>query len=188
MTAQSKTKFTILVFACSTHFPHLFSSFDSLKGTCAPLCCEDYVEETCYSVFGIAESCALIADGGCPCPDGQLKCGSFPGYAGMIYLQFSFNFFGIFFFVNVEVVFHSYSFSGYCAPLCCNDYIEETCYSVTGQAESCALIADGGCPCPEGQIKCGSTIGYAGMFSRSERCVMTFPIIELSSTIFFLHV
>mmetsp|Transcript_1290 Transcript_1290/g.2868 ORF Transcript_1290/g.2868 Transcript_1290/m.2868 type:complete len:842 (-) Transcript_1290:261-2786(-) len=113
-------------------FPPRFSSLFLFVGYCSPFCCEDYIEETCYSVFGIAESCALIEDGGCPCPDGQLKCGSFPGYAG------------------------------HCAPVCCNDSVEETCYSVMGQAESCASIADGGCPCPAGQIKCGSTIGYAG--------------------------
>ncbi len=52
---------------------------------------------------------------------------------------------------------------GYCTPLCCEDYVEETCYSQsTGQAESCAKIVDGGCPCPEGQIKCGAFGGYPG--------------------------
>lgn len=53
--------------------------------------------------------------------------------------------------------------TGYCASMCCEDYIEETCYSIfTGQVESCALIANGGCPCPIGQVKCGASLGYAG--------------------------
>ncbi|KAL7465812.1 hypothetical protein ACHAXS_006131 [Conticribra weissflogii] len=103
-------------------------------GYCTPLCCEDYVEETCYSQStGQAESCAKIVDGGCPCPEGQIKCGAFGGYPG------------------------------YCTDICCDPLTEETCYSQnTGQPESCSSFADGGCPCPHGQFKCGVMEGYPG--------------------------
>jgi len=47
--------------------------------------------------------------------------------------------------------------------VCCDDLIEETCFSeYTGLAESCALITDGGCPCPYGMKKCGATEAHAG--------------------------
>ncbi|KAL7462524.1 hypothetical protein ACHAXS_002905, partial [Conticribra weissflogii] len=109
-------------------------AFDGYAGYCSPVCCDDDIEETCHSTYtGRAESCALISEGGCTCPDGELKCDSLGSNAG------------------------------YCAKICCNQFTEETCHSpITGEAESCAIIADGGCPCPDGEVKCGATEGYAG--------------------------
>ena len=58
-------------------------------------------------------------------------------------------------------------YAGYCiAPdLCCAED-EELCYSDDwiGTPESCALISEGGCPCPEGETKCGSEpdLNYSG--------------------------
>mmetsp|Transcript_19342 Transcript_19342/g.37702 ORF Transcript_19342/g.37702 Transcript_19342/m.37702 type:complete len:81 (-) Transcript_19342:1100-1342(-) len=53
---------------------------------------------------------------------------------------------------------------GYCTKVCCDESIEETCFSIfTGEADSCALIIDGGCPCADGEIKCGVTDAYSGM-------------------------
>mmetsp|Transcript_20760 Transcript_20760/g.39422 ORF Transcript_20760/g.39422 Transcript_20760/m.39422 type:complete len:882 (+) Transcript_20760:148-2793(+) len=103
-------------------------------GICAPICCDWSTEETCYSeVTWEPESCALISEGGCPCPEGQIKCGAFPGYAG------------------------------YCTEVCCDDSIEETCYSnATWEAESCALISEGGCPCEDGEVKCEASLGFTG--------------------------
>jgi len=104
-------------------------------GYCTKVCCDESIEETCFSIFtGEADSCALIIDGGCPCADGEIKCGVTDAY------------------------------SGYCTSVCCDDLIEETCFSeYTGLAESCALITDGGCPCPYGMKKCGATEAHAGM-------------------------
>ncbi|KAL7466632.1 hypothetical protein ACHAXS_006928, partial [Conticribra weissflogii] len=110
-------------------------AFDGYAGSyCSPVCCDDNIEETCHSTYsGRAESCALISEGGCTCPNGEIKCDIFGGQAG------------------------------YCAKVCCDKFTEETCYSmITGEAESCASILDGGCPCPKGQIKCGATEGYVG--------------------------
>ncbi len=107
-----------------------------ISAYCATQYCDDLVEETCFLNGTAFESCALIEDGGCPCPEGQVKCGRY-------------------FYLPVYV--------GFCASICCDDLIEETCYSeLTGEPESCALISEGGCPCPEGQIKCGAFLGYAG--------------------------
>lgn len=53
---------------------------------------------------------------------------------------------------------------GYCTDVCCDPWTEETCYSqYTGQPETCSSLADGGCPCPEGQVKCGAVDGYPGI-------------------------
>ena len=41
----------------------------------------------------------------------------------------------------------------YCAAVCCDD-TEETCLGADYLPESCASIADGGCPCEEGEEKC----------------------------------
>jgi len=119
--------------------------YDGYAGYCTTLCCDETTEETCYSQdTWEPESCALISDGGCPCPDGETKCGTFPGYAG------------------------------YCTPVCCDDATEETCYTDSWEPESCALISDGGCPCSEGETKCGAFPGYAGVRSGSGHTQCTF--------------
>jgi hypothetical protein len=46
---------------------------------CNFICCNTTTQETCYAwddSGNIIPSCALIADGGCPCPDGYEKCGA----------------------------------------------------------------------------------------------------------------
>ena len=46
-------------------------------------------------------------------------------------------------------------YAGWCTDVCCNQKTEETCYDYDGGSNYCALIADGGCPCPEGTERCG---------------------------------
>lgn len=50
------------------------------------------------------------------------------------------------------------------ALVCCDIHTEEICYDpVTNNPLSCARYDEGGCPCPEGQVKCGKsehTNGY----------------------------
>ena len=96
-------------------------------GYCTVLCCDDTMEETCYDETYSPVSCAKIADGGCPCPEGQEKCGA-----------------------DVE-----FGWAGYCTELCCGAD-EEACYDENYSPVSCSKIADGGCPCPEGEEKCGA--------------------------------
>ena len=42
----------------------------------------DQTAETCYDENYNAESCAPYADGGCPCPSGEERCGAYEGYLG----------------------------------------------------------------------------------------------------------
>lgn len=92
--------------------------------------------------------CANVDEGGCPCPAGEAKCGVFEVDGGH---------------------------TGYCTPLCCdndNDRDEgrlqeqqrqrQTCYDENYDPSYCAYVDEGGCPCPEGQIKCGGTEDWAG--------------------------
>jgi hypothetical protein len=47
-------------------------------------------------------------------------------------------------------------YAGYCTDVCCDQKTQETCYDYDGgNSNYCAEIADGGCPCPEGTVKCG---------------------------------
>jgi len=109
------------------------------SGICtSELCCDYHTEEECYDGDGwLPTSCAEIADGGCPCPEGEEKCGA-----------------------DVES-----GYSGYCtSEVCCDYEEEETCYDEYYIATSCAKISEGGCPCPEGEEKCGADAesGYSG--------------------------
>lgn len=136
----------------------------TIPGFCSPVCCDDEIEETCHSTYsGRAESCALISEGGCTCPDGEVKCNSFGDDIGEkrnINLHDSFTLILEDFLILALLIF----FSAYCARICCDQLTEENCFSpITGEVESCALIADGGCPCPKGEVKCGATEGYSGM-------------------------
>jgi len=89
-------------------------------------------EEYCYDENWQLTGCATISDGGCPCSSGQEKCGAYPAD----------------------------NIAGWCqegpCPFTCNWKIEETCYDDYWSPVSCANISDGGCPCPEGQSKCGA--------------------------------
>lgn len=127
-------------------------------GPC-PLTCNWETEESCYDENWVVQSCAKVSDGGCACPAGQSRCGQF---------------------VEDNIV-------GWCQDpqwgecgLQCNWKKEETCYDDSWQAVSCALISDGGCPCPEGQEKCGAytaetnpwaeDCSYAGYCTEPEYC------------------
>ena len=100
-------------------------------GYCSAACCDDATEETCYDENYIPSSCAKITDGGCPCPDGEEKCGA-----------------------DVD-----FGWPGYCTALCC-DSDEETCYDENYSPTSCAKIDEGGCPCPDGEEKCGADVDF----------------------------
>jgi hypothetical protein len=91
--------------------------------------CDWGTEETCYDNDFNPSSCSLISEGGCPCSEGEIKCGG------------------------------SEFWSGYCvkAEMCCDDNSEEMCFNEDGTT-SCAEFSyqGGGCPCWKGQIKCGA--------------------------------
>lgn len=40
----------------------------------------------------------------------------------------------------------------------CDPRTEETCYDESYNAVSCSLISEGGCPCPEGLLRCGADL------------------------------
>lgn len=106
-------------------------------GYCVDQCCTDQ-QEACYDYETDGkQTCADIETGGCPCAEGEVKCGAMP----------------------------EWDYAGYCTELCCQDD-EELCYSDDWypQAESCAPIEGGGCPCKDGEEKCGAMpeINYAG--------------------------
>ena len=95
-------------------------------GYCTDACCNYTTHETCYN----PPSCALIVDGGCPCPVGQVKCGA-----------------------DLDN-----NYAGYCTDVCCDQKTEEICYKEAfgcQPSQFCAKIIDGGCPCPENQVRCG---------------------------------
>lgn len=99
-----------------------------------PEFCCDASEELCYDADYNPTGCKAIADGGCPCPDAdQVKCGGIP----------------------------EWNIPGYCTKFCCEDD-EETCYDENWDETGCAAISEGGCDCPEGEVKCGANDWYAG--------------------------
>jgi hypothetical protein len=133
---------------------------NNITGYCiyieSDVCCDATTEETCYERDLITgeykASCKAIADGGCPCPEGWEKCGQD--------LQ-----------NNV---------AGWCinilTDVCCDATTEETCYEVDSitleYKTSCKAIADGGCPCLEGAVRCGAddATGYIGYCSSDICC------------------
>jgi len=88
--------------------------------------------------------CAPLASGGCPCPEGQTKCGRVTTDDGTVTSE------------------------GYCTHICCDgddehgQPLQERCFDENYDVSSCALISQGGCPCPEGKTKCGSAEDWAG--------------------------
>jgi len=98
----------------------------NITGWCTDICCNSNTEEQCYD----PPSCAPIVDGGCSCPAGQEKCGA-----------------------NLAL-----NYTGWCTDVCCDQNTEEFCYNNTGclSNQYCAAIVDGGCPCPEGNARCGA--------------------------------
>jgi len=80
--------------------------------------------------------CAPLSSGGCPCPEGETKCGVSATADGGV--------------------------TGYCTTMCCDGDDEQTCYDDDYEPAFCALIVEGGCPCPDGKVKCGATEDWAG--------------------------
>jgi hypothetical protein len=125
---------------------------------CTDVCCNDRatdgsrLQETCYP-NGASDPkgkfCANVEDGGCPCPEGEKKCsGEFDEY--------------------------SKSPTGTCiknTSLCCDYKTHETCGDFMNP-DSCALIADGGCPCADDEVKCNADQPtYAGYCAKiSDGC------------------
>ncbi len=103
------------------------------QGFCSNACCDQNLEEHCYGPNNTSY-CASIAAGGCPCPEGQMRC-------------------------NAELAF---GYTGVCLTECCDSITEEFCFEYDDgyyqppTNQYCAAIAEGGCPCPEGQEKCGA--------------------------------
>ena len=128
---------------------------EHLGDYCDTTCCEWGVQERCrapdlddpgvYDVW-----CENLDEGGCPCPDGQMKCND-NGGEGEEPVEFW----------QRRPHSEHHLNAGQCAAVCCSDD-EETCYDDNYDAQSCALIESGGCPCPEGMEKCGGTEDWAG--------------------------
>ena len=137
--------------------PGSLSDLDNgYAGWCTDVCCNQKTEEYCYDYDGGSNYCALIADGGCPCQESQVKCGQ-SKILQVIVLQRKLNF------ISLILMFHfayllsdlDNSYPGWCTEICCDQQTEETCYDYDGGSNYCALIADGGCPCPKGTERCG---------------------------------
>ena len=88
--------------------------------------CNWMSEDSCYDENYNVVDCVPYADGGCPCPEGQEKCGAVLGY------------------------------SGYCVePEYCCDDVQELCFDADYNPTGCADTSEGGCTCPEGEERCG---------------------------------
>jgi hypothetical protein len=92
--------------------------------------CDPKTEETCYDEWHTkAVSCALISDGGCPCPEGQERCDADLANGCV----------------------------GECTDLCCDWTYEYACYGSYWDGDinfkACGTYKDG-CPCPDGQTEC----------------------------------
>jgi len=109
-------------------------AFDGYAGRCEKVCCDWETDETCYDKDWTVTSCAKLSDGGCPCSEGKEKCGAFDGHPGWCQLA---------------------------AKVCCDRETEEECFDENYKS-SCAKLSDGGCPCSEGEEKCGAHKFFAG--------------------------
>lgn len=111
-----------------------FNAAVGLLGYCTEpeYCCEND-EELCYDEDFNPAGCKSIAEGGCPCQEGTEKCGADP----------------------------EYGWAGYCSAFCCTEG-DETCYDKNWNEIGCASFSDGGCGCPEGEVKCGATEWWSG--------------------------
>ena len=73
---QRKLNFISLVSDISFRLWYSLSDLDNnLAGWCTDICCDDETKETCYDYRSDTVTCALIADGGCSCPKGTVRCG-----------------------------------------------------------------------------------------------------------------
>ena len=86
-------------------------------------------------------SCAPYAEGGCKCPVGKERCGATDHH------------------------------KGWCASVCCDPKTEVSCWKLNSQFKfdvtACAPKEEGwrGCPCPEGQSRCGPDQTPSGLCS-----------------------
>jgi len=125
-------------------------AMDDYAGWCSadpcPLQCDWETQDSCFDDNWIVTSCAPISDGGCPCKEGELKCGAMDGWAGWCHAD--------------------------PCPLQCDWETEDTCFDDNWTATSCEPISTGGCPCKEGEQKCGGTDYYAG-WCQADECPLT---------------
>ena len=141
--------------------------------------CDNSTEEKCYNRENKSIPCANIADGGCPCPGGKIKCNfeGFPGVCTDVCCDWD----------KEEMCYNGDNksiscanisdggctcpegqekcgafegFPGFCTSVCCGWDKEVTCYNENNHPKSsCENVADGGCNCPEDQENCG-TFGF----------------------------
>lgn len=89
---------------------------DLSKDCPVAVCCDIRTEETCFdAITWDPIGCARYDRGGCPCPEGEVKCGA---------NEFS---------------------SGYCTKLCCDWSTEQTCYDENWEPAYCKKYDDGPC-------------------------------------------
>ena len=147
-------------------------------GWCEIECCDSLTEETCYEyTCGGAmlsdQYCAAIADGGCPCPEGQERCGA-GKIRSFLVEKCSFiitNICGLpFYWTQTDLEICNV---GWCTDICCDQFTEETCYDFLTNELYCSAFAYGGCPCPEGQTKCGAGKIFQLYFARKVRTSLT---------------
>ena len=76
-----------------------------------------------------------IAEGGCPCPTGQTKCGAskFVRFSSVGSREEN-NLFSLFFFAQSDL---TTNYPGYCTDVCCDFIEQETCYD----PPSCAPVS-----------------------------------------------
>ena len=102
-----------------TPYPEYYCTSNSTP--CPPLvCCDIATEDTCYdSTTDDPISCARRVDGGCECPDSQVKC-----HGGD----------------------HT---SAVCTTLCCDWRVEQTCMNSNNEPIMCKRYEEGPCPIPK---------------------------------------
>mmetsp|Transcript_21050 Transcript_21050/g.45636 ORF Transcript_21050/g.45636 Transcript_21050/m.45636 type:complete len:315 (-) Transcript_21050:83-1027(-) len=127
---------------CPCYFNERRCSDEHFGDYCDTVCCEWGVQERCHEPSidnpGFADVfCANIADGGCPCPEGETKCGT------------------------------SESSIGYCMAVCCDGELQQTCFDENYNPSYCAEEGEcrrsqSQSECSEGKIRCGGDDDWAG--------------------------
>merc|ERR1719183_2958790 len=142
---------------CPCYFNELQCHSDTYGDYCDTTCCEWGIEERCHgrdkddpTVWDVW--CAKIDEGGCPCPEGEQKCNT--DNSKVVFKdEFDFR--------NQRRSPSPHHIEGHCAKVCCRDD-EATCYDENYEPHSCVLIENGGCSCPEGQVRCHGTKDWEG--------------------------
>jgi len=131
---------------------------DTYGDYCDTVCCEWGKEDRCHgrdkddpTVWDVW--CANIDEGGCPCPEGEQKCATDNGSEVLFKDEFDFR--------NQRRSPSPHHIEAHCAKVCCRDD-EATCYDENYEPHSCVLIKNGGCSCPEGQVRCHGTKDWEG--------------------------